>query len=104
MFVQPNSGPDDDGEGSDVGSWQMLPVELAEPFLLSEPVELGWDDGGGALVGGPGELNGTVGYWNCLNTRSSDTARIGGECRSRLSLARCRTVAVPASRSRLGEA
>ena len=47
--------------------------------------------------------NGTVGYWNCLNTLSSDTARIG-ECRSRLSLARCRTVAVPASRSRRGEA
>jgi hypothetical protein len=66
--------------------------------------------GAGLLDPGEGLLldghvgNGTVGYWNCLNTLSSDTARIGGECRSRLSSARCRTVAVPASRSRRGEA
>jgi hypothetical protein len=34
----------------------MLDIELAEPFLFAEPVELGRDDRGGALVGGPGEL------------------------------------------------
>ena len=34
----------------------MLPVQLAEAFLLAEAVELGWDDGGGGLVGGGCEL------------------------------------------------
>ena len=34
----------------------MLTVQLAQALLLAEAVELGGDDGGGALVGGPGEL------------------------------------------------
>jgi hypothetical protein len=38
-----------------VGS-RSLPVQLAEPFPLAELVELGRDDRGGPLVGGPGEL------------------------------------------------
>jgi hypothetical protein len=33
-----------------------LQVQLAEPLSLAELVELGRDDCGGALVGGPGEL------------------------------------------------
>jgi hypothetical protein len=31
----------------------VLAVELAEPFFLAEPVELGRDDRGGVLVGQP---------------------------------------------------
>jgi hypothetical protein len=30
----------------------VLVVQLAQAFLLAEAVELGGDDGGGALVGG----------------------------------------------------
>jgi hypothetical protein len=57
----------------------MLDIELAESFLLTEPVELGRDDPGGALVSaGLVNCNGTVGYWNCLNTSPSDLARIAG--------------------------
>jgi hypothetical protein len=33
----------------------MLPVEFAEPFFAPEPVELGRDNRGGVLVGGPGD-------------------------------------------------
>ena len=34
----------------------MLVVQFAKAFLLAESVELGGEDAGGALVGGPGEL------------------------------------------------
>jgi len=34
----------------------MQTVQLAKVFLLAESVELGGNDRGGALVGGPGEL------------------------------------------------
>jgi len=34
----------------------VLPVQLAEVFLLAETVELRGDDGGGGLVGGACEL------------------------------------------------
>jgi hypothetical protein len=34
----------------------VLTVELAEPFLLAEPVKAGGDDGGGEPVGGFAEL------------------------------------------------
>ena len=34
----------------------MLVVQFAESFLLAEAIELGGDDGGRTLVGGPGEL------------------------------------------------
>jgi hypothetical protein len=34
----------------------MLVVQFAKAFLLAQSVELGGDDRGGALVGGPGEL------------------------------------------------
>jgi len=59
MFVKPGSRSYDRGHGAEpVGTLrgQLLAVEVAEPFLLAELVELGRDDRGGVLVGGPGEL------------------------------------------------
>ncbi len=59
VFFEPSLRTDYRGEGNEavgVGSRQMLAVELAEAFLPAEAVELGRDDRGGALVGGPGEL------------------------------------------------
>jgi hypothetical protein len=50
---------DDDGEGSKAvasGSRLSLTVQLAKAFLLAESVELGRNDRGSALVGGPSEL------------------------------------------------
>ena len=59
MFVKTSLWTDDRSEGSEPVSSRgrrMLAVELTKPFLLAEFVELGGDDGGGLLVGGPGEL------------------------------------------------
>jgi hypothetical protein len=59
MFLKASKWADDRGESREsvgVRRWQVLAVELAEPFLLAELVELGGDDCGGALVGGSGEL------------------------------------------------
>ena len=59
MFLKASKWADGRGEDrKSVGSgrWQVLVVELAEPFLLAQLVELGGDDRGGALVGGPSEL------------------------------------------------
>ena len=64
MFVKASLRTDDGSEGSEpihTGDGQMLAVQLAEPFLLAKAVELGGNDGGGALVGGSGD-NGTVRY------------------------------------------
>src|SRR5690349_19824153 len=59
MFLKPSLWTNDCGEGGEpVGarSWQMPEIELAKSFFSAETVELGRDDSGGALVGGPGEL------------------------------------------------
>ena len=47
---------DDRGEAAATGRRPIVVVELAESFLLAQPVELGGDDRSGALVGGPSEL------------------------------------------------
>ena len=55
MFVKPSLRADDRGEGGEpvgAGSWRVLAVEFAEPFLLAEPVELGGDDRGGGWSAG----------------------------------------------------
>jgi hypothetical protein len=59
MFIKPSLRTDDRGQGAEpvgTGRRQLLAVELAESFFLAEPIELGWDDRGGVLVGGPAEL------------------------------------------------
>jgi len=60
MFVKPGLWTDDRGQGAEpigTGRRQLLAVELAEPFFLAEPIELGRDDRSGVLVGGPAELS-----------------------------------------------
>ena len=56
MFVKPGLRTDDGGEFAVTGHRRVLAAELAEPFLLAEPVKAGGDDGGGEPVGGFAEL------------------------------------------------
>ena len=44
------------GQVSEVMAGRSLTVQVTEPFSFAKPVELGRDDRGGVLVGGPGEL------------------------------------------------
>ena len=54
FVVEPGERPEGAGQLAEVMTGRRLPVQVAEPFSFAEPVELGRDDRGGVLVGGPG--------------------------------------------------
>ncbi len=55
-MVESGARPEGAGQVAEVMVGRGLPVQVAEPFSFAEAVELGRDDRGGVLVGGPGEL------------------------------------------------
>ena len=56
FLVESGERPEGAGQVAEVVAGWGLAVQVAEPFSSAEAVELGGDDRGGVLVGGPGEL------------------------------------------------
>ena len=55
-MVESSERPESVGQVAEVVARWRLAVQVPESFPLAEAVELGRDNRGGVLVGGPGEL------------------------------------------------